>query len=108
MFMDTDRFFNSTHEEHGGERGERRRSPAGDADSLDALENGYAEEVNVGRTMELLPQVLRDEVEQGVLFCVRNTSAGGRGTNLLRALIILSFAMHPFRDIGVGVGLGGS
>lgn len=59
------------HHEHRQERDKRRWSSTGDADGLQALQDGYAEEVHVRRTVKLLPQVLDDKVQGRVLrsFC---------------------------------------
>lgn len=57
-----------THNEDGRERGERRGRTTGNTYGLDALEDRYPQEVHVGRTMKLFPQILEDEVERSVLL----------------------------------------
>lgn len=57
-----------TYQKHEDKRGKSRGSSSGDADRLDALQNGYAKEVHVCRAMKLFPQVLEREVQHGVLL----------------------------------------
>lgn len=75
-----------TYYEDSCERREGCRGPAGNAYGLNALKDGYTQEVHVGWAMELLPQVLHREVDGGVLFCgeLRQGQSAGKRTRVRR------------------------
>lgn len=55
------------HQNNGGQRDKRGGGPACDTDGLDALQDRYAQKVDICGPMELLPQVLEHEVQGRVL-----------------------------------------